>query len=70
MTPDTTVFVDSIVELKRSIARAAADALTAFEQKTGISPCEVSIHMCDVSNLGSSLKSYVVGEVTVNLGRF
>lgn len=55
----------AIIALKASVRDAISTSVQTFQQKTGLSPSDITINMVEVTTLSDSLKQYVVGNVDV-----
>lgn len=59
----------AIKELKTRIYTATINAVTDFEEKTGVTPSSIEIQMLDASVVGKEWRR-IVGSVRVSLGDF
>jgi hypothetical protein len=54
-------------EMEQAIQAAATEAVFVFREKTGLSPCQISIAMIDVTTFADSDKFYVVSGVKADV---
>lgn len=61
--------VAAVGECKAEIRRAVVAAVDRLRAETGLAPSAIGIDMVETTHVGQAVRQYVVGEVTVDLGR-